>query len=141
MRSTFKQYPPKKKKERQNKSSQENVQASNECIDFVDLYSRVVSVKPNLHNTKHEASRQFCIDRLTGASLTLGQYALVNTSNWAKPEYSVKFLESFDIQFVSEEMGFEPMIQKKLYVDLANQCLKPLSHTSKKIVNTLNFLL
>ena len=124
MRSTFKQYPQ-RKKERQNNSSQENVQASNECIDFVDLYSRVVSAKPNLHNTKHEAARQFCIDRLTGA----------------KPEYSVKFLESFDIQFVSEEMGFEPMIQKKLYVDLANQCLKPLSHTSKKIVNTLNYLL
>jgi hypothetical protein len=32
--------------------------------------------------------------------------------------------------FKSEEMGFEPMIQKLLYVDLANQCLKPLSHTS-----------
>ena len=28
-------------------------------------------------------------------------------------------------------MGFEPMIQSFLYVDLANQCLKPLSHTSK----------
>lgn len=27
-------------------------------------------------------------------------------------------------------MGFEPMIQLFLYVDLANQCLKPLSHTS-----------
>ena len=29
-----------------------------------------------------------------------------------------------------EKMGFEPMVQKKLYVDLANQCLKPLSHFS-----------
>ena len=28
-------------------------------------------------------------------------------------------------------MGFEPMIQLLLYVDLANQCLKPLSHTSQ----------
>ena len=27
-------------------------------------------------------------------------------------------------------MGFEPMVQKKLHVDLANQCLKPLSHFS-----------
>ena len=30
----------------------------------------------------------------------------------------------------SEEMGFEPMIQKKMYADLANQCLRPLSHSS-----------
>jgi hypothetical protein len=30
-----------------------------------------------------------------------------------------------------EKMGFEPMVQKKLYVDLANQCLKPLSHFSQ----------
>ena len=27
-------------------------------------------------------------------------------------------------------MGFEPMVQKKLHVDLANQCLRPLSHFS-----------
>ena len=31
-------------------------------------------------------------------------------------------------------MGFEPMIQSFLYVDLANQCLKPLSHTSKLLI-------
>ncbi len=32
-------------------------------------------------------------------------------------------------------MGFEPMVQKNLYVDLANQCLKPLSHFSLTFQN------
>ena len=31
---------------------------------------------------------------------------------------------------ILEEKGFEPMVQKKLYFDLANQCFKPLSHSS-----------
>ena len=33
-------------------------------------------------------------------------------------------------EFFTEEMGFEPMVQKILYADLANQCLQPLSHSS-----------
>ena len=36
----------------------------------------------------------------------------------------------FFCDLVMEKMGFEPMVQEKLHVDLANQCLKPLSHFS-----------
>lgn len=36
----------------------------------------------------------------------------------------------FTKEFHTEEMGFEPMVQKISYADLANQCLQPLSHSS-----------
>ena len=39
-------------------------------------------------------------------------------------------------KFVLEKEGFEPPIQK-MYVDLANQCFKPLSHFSFLYINNL----
>ena len=43
-----------------------------------------------------------------------------------KEEKKKKFAEESH----TEEMGFEPMVQKISYADLANQCLQPLSHSS-----------
>lgn len=36
-----------------------------------------------------------------------------------------------EMQKSTEIMGFEPMVYGRVYFDLANQCLRPLSHISK----------
>ena len=46
--------------------------------------------------------------------------------SWSCPQ----FLIEEDTFLCAEEMGFEPMIHKRVYADLANQCLQPLSHSS-----------
>lgn len=58
--------------------------------------------------------------------------------DWTPPRGSFSLSRHFARPFhflLPEEMGFEPMHDAIfLYVDLANQCLKPLSHTSKLLI-------